>query len=96
MPLCDPEPIVGMFKISRSTCNHRHNAAVVSVGDIMEDSHLSVFTQGEIDLHGHQTISWMLGLTVMATITETSIDSWCLCDFCYVMGRIFVSKYTLF
>jgi hypothetical protein len=47
-PLRNPEPIVGMFKISQSTRNHRCNAAVVSVGDIMEDSHLSVFAQGEI------------------------------------------------
>src|ERR1700683_779913 len=48
-PLHDPEPIIGMYKISRSTHNHRRNAAVVSVSDIMEDSHLSVFVRGEID-----------------------------------------------
>jgi len=44
-----PEPVLGMYKISRSTRNHRRYAAVVSVGDIMEDCHLSVFCRGEID-----------------------------------------------
>jgi hypothetical protein len=48
-PLRDPEPIIGMYKISRSTRNHRRNAAVVSVGDIMEDCHLSAVVRGAID-----------------------------------------------
>ena len=48
-PLRDPEPIIGVYRISRSTRNHRRNAAVVSVGDIMEDCHLSVVSRGEID-----------------------------------------------
>ena len=48
-PLCDPEPVIGMYKISQSTRNHCRNAVVVSVGDIMEDCYLSVFCQGEID-----------------------------------------------
>ena len=48
-PLRDPEPTTGMYKISRSTRNHRRNTAVVSVSDIMEDCHLSAFCRGEID-----------------------------------------------
>jgi hypothetical protein len=48
-PLRDPEPVIGMYKISRSTRNHRRYAAVVSVGDIMEDCYLSAFCRGEID-----------------------------------------------
>ena len=38
-----------MYKISRSTRHHRHNLAVVSVSDIMEDCHLSTICHGEID-----------------------------------------------
>jgi hypothetical protein len=48
-PLRDPEPVIGMYKISRSTRNRHRNAVVVSVGDSMEDCHLSVFCQGKID-----------------------------------------------
>ena len=48
-PLRDPEPIIGMYKISQSTRNHCQNAAIVRVSDIMEDTHLSAFIQGEID-----------------------------------------------
>ena len=48
-PLREPEPVIGMYKVSRSTRNRHRNASVVSVGDIMEDCHLSVFCRGEID-----------------------------------------------
>ena len=47
--LRDPEPIIGMYKILWSIRNHCRNAAVVSMSNTMEDTHLSAFIQGEID-----------------------------------------------
>ena len=38
-----------MYKISQSMQNHCYNAAVVSVGDIMEGCHFSAVVQGAID-----------------------------------------------